>query len=181
GNGVTRTARVSGVGVSGGGAPTGTVTFLDGTTVLSSSPLAATTTYVYIYVNGYYQYVPVSTYSAQLSTTALASGSHNLTASYGGDTNYTASVSSIRTQIITPARSVSLTSSLTSLVYGQPVTFTSTVQPTSTSVGALTGSVTFYSGTTNLGTVSLSGAGQAILTTSLLSVGTDTVTAVYNG
>jgi len=55
-------------GVATGVAPSGTVTFLDGTTLLSTGSLA----------NG------VST----CSTVKLAIGKHTVTAKYGGDANY---------------------------------------------------------------------------------------------
>ena len=60
--------------VTAAGPATGTVTFLDGTTVLGSATLASGT--------------------ASYTTTALTAGSHSLSASYGGDANVLASVSS---------------------------------------------------------------------------------------
>jgi hypothetical protein len=70
---VTLTATVT--GTSGTPSPTGMVTFMDGTTALGTGA-----------VNG----SGVATYT----TTALATGSHTLTASYGGDTSNAASNSS---------------------------------------------------------------------------------------
>jgi hypothetical protein len=58
----------------GAGTPTGTVTFKDNTTVLGTGTL-----------NGAGQ--------ATFSTTALAAGTHAITASYSGDTNFAASFS----------------------------------------------------------------------------------------
>jgi hypothetical protein len=58
---------------------------------------------------------------------------------------------------------------------GQSVTFTATVTPS----GA-TGTVTFKDGTTDLGTGSLSG-GTAVFSTSTLSIGNHSITAVYSG
>jgi Bacterial Ig-like domain (group 3) len=60
---------------------------------------------------------------------------------------------------------------------GFPTTFTATVTP---SPGA-TGSVDFKEGASVLATVPLSTYGTAIYTTSLLPVGTHTITAVYSG
>ena len=70
---VTLTATVAAV-APGSGTPTGTVTFLDGATVLGSVSLDSAGTAVF-------------------STSSLASGTHTLTASYGGDANFTASTS----------------------------------------------------------------------------------------
>lgn len=56
-------------------APTGTVTFKDGTQVLGAQPLSPTTG------------------TAALTTSALAAGPHAITASYGGDTFYVSSSS----------------------------------------------------------------------------------------
>jgi hypothetical protein len=60
-----------------------------------------------------------------------------------------------------PGASITLTALVTA-VYGGPA-----------------GTVTFYSGTTSLGTGALNGAGVATLTTTALPTGTDAVTAVY--
>jgi hypothetical protein len=69
---VTVTATVT--PASGAGSPTGTVTFLDGTTTLATSNLASAT--------------------ATYSSSSLAVGVHPFTASYSGDSGYTTSTSS---------------------------------------------------------------------------------------
>ncbi len=74
--------------------------------------------------------------------------------------------------------STSLSSSLNPSIFGQSVTFTATVKPSTT--GTPTGTVTFKDGTTTLGTGALSG-GVAKFTISTLTVGTHSVTAVYGG
>jgi hypothetical protein len=137
-------------------AATGTVTFDDGTTVLGTATLSGGI--------------------AQLTTMALAVGSHSITAVYSGDSNYLGSTSPPLTQTVTKAAtSVSLTSSLNPSTYGQAVTFTATATPS-----AATGSVTFSDGTTSLGTVTISG-GTASLTTSTLLAGSHSITAAYSG
>jgi YVTN family beta-propeller protein len=73
------TATVSG----SGGSPTGTVIFRDGTTTLGTEPL----------ISG----------SASLGTAALAAGSHAITAGYGGDGSFGASVSAPLTQVVEAA------------------------------------------------------------------------------
>ena len=64
--------------------------------------------------------------------------------------------------------------------YGQAVTFTATVQPASTTTLTPTGNVTFKDGTTVIGTAALSGA-TAAFTTSALTFGNHSITAVYGG
>ena len=76
GQAVTLSATVT----SAAGVPTGTVTFRDGATALATVTL----------VNG----------SASFSTTALAVGSHPLTAAYNGNATFAASTSAVVTQVV---------------------------------------------------------------------------------
>jgi Bacterial Ig-like domain (group 3)/Right handed beta helix region len=81
----------------------------------------------------------------------------------------------------------SVTTSVTPSVYGQPVTFTATVIPTPPLSGtAITpaGTVTFYDGSTALGTGALNGLGVASYTTTafqLIVGGNQSIKAVYGG
>ena len=75
---VTLTATVT--PTSGSSTPTGTVTFSDGSTVLASQPLA----------NG----------QATFTTSSLTIGSHSITATYSGDSNFTGSASTALTQAV---------------------------------------------------------------------------------
>jgi len=72
-----------------GGAPTGTVTFMLGTTVLGTSGLTA------VDANDAGATLP-------LSGAQLAPGSNSLTAAYSGDTNYPGSTSSVVTVELLP-------------------------------------------------------------------------------
>jgi Bacterial Ig-like domain (group 3)/FG-GAP-like repeat len=72
-----------------------------------------------------------------------------------------------------------LISSLNPAQFGQAVTFTATV--TSGFTGTPTGSVDFFSGTTNIGTSALNSSAIATLTTSTLAAGSDSITATYGG
>ena len=72
----------------------------------------------------------------------------------------------------------STSSSANPSTLGQLVTFVATV---SMSGGTPSGTVTFRNGTTTLGTSTLNGAGQATFTTSSLTVGSHSITAVYGG
>ncbi|MCA1626443.1 MAG: Ig-like domain repeat protein [Acidobacteria bacterium] len=78
-----------------------------------------------------------------------------------------------------------LTSSLNPSISGDSVTFTATVaHATAGGVGAPTGTVTFKDGATTLGTGNLSlvsGQYQATFSTSSLSIGGHSITAVYGG
>src|SRR6201986_87686 len=71
--------------------------------------------------------------------------------------------------------SVSLTSSANLAVLGSPVSLTATVSPS-----LATGNITFYDGVTVLGTEPLSGS-KAVLTTSLLPAGTQSLYVYYLG
>jgi hypothetical protein len=151
---------------SGSGVPTGTVTFLDGTATLGTGALDATGTAAY-------------------NATALAAGTHSLTASYGGDANNAGSTSAVVTVTINAAptiaaTSTTLTASPTSATAGTPVALTAAVKETSGS-GVPTGTVTFLDGTTTLGTGTLNGAGTATYNAGALAAGTHTLTANYGG
>ncbi len=146
--------------------PTGTVTFLDGSTSLGTGMLNASG-------------------QATLTTLALGVGSHSITASYGGDTNFTGSASSVLTQVVNAVvragSTTSLTSSANPAQSGQPLTFTATVSGPSGNPTVPTGSVNFLDGASTLGNVTLNSAGFATFSTSLLSAGSHSITAVYGG
>jgi hypothetical protein len=162
GQSVTFTATVSGVG-QGSGTPSGTVTFLDGSTTLGTATLA--------------------TGVATFKTSNLAVGPHAITAVYGGSTGYNGSTSPTLTQKVNQdASTATLRSSANPSVFGQTVTLTATVKAGSPGAGTPTGTVTFKDVTTNtvLGTVTLSN-GTATWTTSALSVGQHSITVSYGG
>ncbi len=77
------------------------------------------------------------------------------------------------------ATTTALTSSANPSAAGDAVTFTATV--TGGTSGTPTGSVTFKDGANTLGTVTLNAAGVATYTTSALTAGTHSITAVYGG
>jgi hypothetical protein len=83
------------------------------------------------------------------------------------------------TVVTTTATTTTLIASPTTAAAGVSVTFTATVAPSSGS-GSPTGSVTFYDGTTALGTQALA-SGTAAYSTSSLAVGTHSITAQYSG
>ena len=108
GQSVTFTATVTANG-PGSGIPTGTVTFMDGSTTLGTGTL-----------NG--------SGIAIFTTAALAVGSHSITAVYGADGNFTTSSSSALSQVVNQDATASVVaSSANPTVFGQSVTFTATI------------------------------------------------------
>jgi hypothetical protein len=71
-----------------------------------------------------------------------------------------------------------LTSTLNPALSGQSVTFTATVASVG---GTATGAVSFYDGTTLLGSGTVGPGGQATFTTSALAIGPHSITASYEG
>jgi len=76
--------------------------------------------------------------------------------------------------------SFALTTSGSSIVFGQSETLTAALTATLASQPAPTGTVSFYDGTTLLGTATVSDT-TATYTTSSLAVGSHSITAVYSG
>ena len=140
-------------------AATGTVTFYNGSASLGTATLSS----------------GVATVTTGFSSAQTAS----VTAVYAGDSTYASSTSSAVsitvTAIGTTSSSTSLSVSTTATTVGTSVTLTAQVTPS----GA-TGTVTFYNGSTSLGTASIT-SGLATLTTSFSSAQTATLTAVYGG
>ena len=84
----------------------------------------------------------------------------------------TQNVNQATTQIVvTPSPAAS--------ILGQSVTFTAVVTPVPPGAGVPAGSLTFFDGTTELGTMTLN-AGSASISTSALTVGSHSITAVYD-
>ncbi len=118
----------------------------------------------------------ISNRLATYSTFTLASGTHSITAVYGGDGNYSGSTSVALTQTVNKLNtSVALTSSGNPSANGSSVTFMATVTPTTA-----TGTVTFADGSTTLGTSTISN-GIASYSTSALAAGSHSITAFYGG
>ncbi len=99
-------------------------------------------------------------------------GTYNVTATLVGTT-----LTATFTLTNTAATATAVSSSLNPSLLGQSVTFTATVTSPG---GTPTGTVQFKDGVNNLGTaVTLNGSGQATFTTSSLTAGTHTISAVY--
>src|SRR5665213_1104350 len=143
------------------GTPTGTVTFMDGTTSLGAASLSGGT--------------------ASLTVSTLAAGSHSVTASYGGTGGFLASASTaVAVTINAPAVATTtvVSASPNPASAGASVVLTATTTATS---GTPTGSVTFFDGVTSLGTGALNSSGVATLSVSTLAVGSHSITANYAG
>ncbi len=161
GQSVTFTASVT-VTAPGGGTPTGTVAFKEGSTTLDSETLGSTGT-------------------VSFTTSALAIGSDTITAVYSGDPNFVTSSSSTTETVSQASTNTAITANPTSSVYGQSVTFTASVSVVAPGGGTPTGTVAFKEGSTTLDTENLGPSGTVSFTTSALGVGSDAITAVYSG
>ena len=140
---------------------TGTITFYDGATIIGTGTLSSGT--------------------ATFTLNSLGAGTHSITASYGGDSNYLSAVSAAVSQVVTKFPvNITVTSSQNPSNYGQSVTFTFTA----TGVPGLaipSGSIAFSDGSTPLASPTLNGSGVATYTTVMLTDGSHSLTAVYGG
>ncbi|WP_422928206.1 beta strand repeat-containing protein [Singulisphaera sp. PoT] len=142
--------------------PSGTVQFFNGTTLLGTVNLGATSQ------------------ASLLVTTFVPAGTASFTAVYSGDTNYVKSTSNALSQVVIPgttATSVGISGTATP---NQPVTLTAFVGPLYPSNGQPTGTVNFLVNGKVVGSGTLVN-GQATLSVSSLPVGTTSVLAVYTG
>ena len=148
---------------------TGTVSFFDGTTALASNvPLSAP---------------PGVTVTATFTTSALAVGSHAITATYNNnsDLSHFSSTSAPLTQIVDEVTATSLISSVNPSAVGQNVTFTATVKAAGGGGVSPDGAVTFYNGAAILQTVAIDSSGVATWSTAALPQGLNAITATYSG
>jgi hypothetical protein len=138
--------------IAGAASPalSGVVTFFDGTTAIGNVNATA---------------VPTGG-TATLTVTTLATGTHTLTARYGGDTNYTASVSGVQTVTVSETTQTITFPAIPNHVYGDP--------PFTLSATASSGLAVSYSVVS--GPASLSGS-----TVTLTGIGTVTIQATQAG
>jgi hypothetical protein len=161
GSPITLTATVI-PGVGGVATPTGTVTFSAAGTVIGTATLQPSGL-------------------ATLSTT-LVPGVDAIIATYSGDGSYATSASSPVTVTSTAGSSTTLGVTPTLLFSGDQATLTATVIPATAGGVALGGVVEFLDNSvTLLGNATVGANGQAVLTTTALPVGTNSLTAVYAG
>jgi hypothetical protein len=106
-------------------------------------------------------------------------GAVTVRAAQSGDGNYNSATPLNQTFNVTNApTAIGVGSSLNPSILNQAVTFTATV---TSAAGLPTGTVVFKDAANTLGTVPLNAAGIATLNTSLLTIGTHSITAEYSG
>ncbi|MGO9085052.1 MAG: Ig-like domain repeat protein [Candidatus Sulfotelmatobacter sp.] len=153
---------------SGSGTPTGSITFFNGTTQLGQVKLAS------------------GTASLSYNTSALAVGTYPITATYSGDSNFSASTAPPTTLTVTTLFATTTTESITATPsssesnVGSSVTCSATVAHSSGSA-VPTGTITFANGSTVLWSGTLGSNGTASWSTSTLAVGVYSVVASYSG
>ena len=155
---LTLTARVKAV-PPGAGAPVGTVDLFQDGVLVGSRTLTNS----------------VATWNLR-----LAEG-HSYTATYYGGSGYGASASGALAQAVTAASTkVTVTSSSPTIAVGRTVTLRATITVASPGTGTPSGFVSFYDGSTYLGTYATSG-GRASVSISTLTPGNHPITAQYLG
>jgi hypothetical protein len=145
--------------------PSGSVTFFQGTAQLSPSwPVNSSgTATVFLQDN-------------------LAAGTYSFTATYSGDANYTGSTSPAASLVIIPkiTPTVNLTVAPSPARAGSQVSLTVRI-PAAGGNPTPTGAVTFFDGSTQLGTAAFSTDGVAGLPVTFATTGTHSLTATYAG
>ncbi len=126
--------------------------------------------------------VVLSNGTATFATSSLTAGTHNITASYSGDSNYLSGASAALTQAVMAAGNTSTTTTMSTAsvrtYFHQQASFLVQVTPTS---GTATGSVILLEGSTQLGPLlPLDGSGKANYSMPLRP-GTHNIQAVYTG
>ncbi len=176
---VTYTAAVTG----SPGAPTGTVLFYDGASIITCSGGDQM-------LNG----SSPDTATCQVSYSSITGSPHSITAIYDGDSSFYGSTSSALSQTVNPdATTTTVTSDPTSPVTGQETVFTASVAAESPGSGTPTGTVAFTITNTNshtytcqggINTLSLSSGSVSCTLTASEVLAADspyTVHVVYNG
>jgi large repetitive protein len=155
--------------------PSGTVTFLDGTTPITGCtnvPVSVTATGA----------------SSSCATSLLQFGTHSINAKFNGDTNYNTGTSTTGAPLseTTNNTTTTVSGSPASASLGQMVTFTATVVPNSGATNppsvAITGAVAFTDSTpsTTLCASAPLSSGTATCQTSALAAETHTIVATFN-
>jgi hypothetical protein len=143
--------------------PGGSVKFFDGSTLLGSATLVQ------------------STGMATFTYSQLTAGTHFITATYSGDSNFSTSTSTAVTQTVNKTATMTvLTANPSQPFFTQTVTLTATV--TATLPGSIVPGMTvsFYDNNNLLGTANVVN-GKATFSISTLKLGTHPITAAYNG
>ena len=148
--------------VTGTNAPSGNVTFYDGTAPIGTNALNAS-------------------FQASFTTSTLTIGAHNISARYAGNATNPPSDSPYLPHTVVDSRpatttALALTGGTNPSSKGAILTFTATVTGATPS-----GNVAFYDRDRLMGTIALNGSFQASLSTSTLPFGLRSITARYEG
>jgi O-glycosyl hydrolase len=142
--------------------PSGTMTFMAGSTTLST--------------------VPVTGNTVTYTTSSLAAGAYSIRANYSGDSTNAASSSSALLLSVSAAgagtANVSMSYDPSAPIAGSSIDLVATISGTGT---APTGSVYFIDGSSVVGGGIIGSNGSVTFSTSSLSVGTHSLTAYYSG
>jgi hypothetical protein len=160
---ITLTAQVAGpASIATYPAATGQVSFYDGTTLIGVGTLTG----------GF----------ATLNLNNLAAGTHNLSAIYNGDGNWTNATSVYVPQTITKATTVTqIASSVNPAVFGQQVVFTVNVAVPAPGTLPATGQVQLYDNNNALGDPQLANNGTFTIPVQSFTAGTHNIYAKYLG
>jgi hypothetical protein len=109
----------------------------------------------------------------------LGVGPHTLTATLmpADTTDYTTATGAVTLSVIPAIPAISLSTSANPVFAKNPISFTASLPAYA---NTQTGTMTFYDGTTPIGTASIAG-GSATLTTEALGAGAHSITATYSG
>ena len=149
---------------SQGGAPSGTVQFFDGSVPLGSSPLTA---------------LSATSAGASFTTSALAIGSHLITAVYSGDPYNQPSTSAPLTETIKATTDgATLSSTANPSIFAAPLTFTAAINGTGSTP---TGTVSLLDGSVAIATLPVPVNGIVAFVNPALAIGTHSIIAAYSG
>ena len=114
---------------------------------------------------------------------AAAGGRLTINVTYPGNTSFNSGSGSFTYTVYQDPTTTALSTPVNPATYGQTIRYTASVSANAPGAGTPTGSVTFYDGTTALGTMALTGTSTdtAILAVNTLSAGSHNITAKYLG
>lgn len=161
-------------------APTGTITFWDGT-VGTGINLGTVAVAQSIVNNGG---SPTVTFSASLTTTFSLVSTHNISAVYSGDINFTSYTATLPIVVVNPSTTVVTTNNTDAADSGASITYTARVVGASTTP---TGTVQFYDNLLPIGSPVTLSSGSATITVSTaltqtpgdLTPGLHSISAIY--